>query len=254
MQVKLKKKIARKRSSNIPKKKKKSLYFGKEAHQAIIDYQKAECRDQRNEIYVERIKNSFDKLAENLIFIHGFSKNQQHFHLLKSDCVSFLYEILEKFDSERGSKAFSYFNVCAKNFLIIRSKKDTKNRQRNVSIEDLTNLSMAERKAVEHYKIIPSQDDILIQEEDKEILKEVLGKVKNKANNENEKLCIDAIIKVFANVDNLDFLNKRAIFVYLREISGLNPKQLSVSISNIRKYYREVVGSDDFYQLFKNLS
>ena len=100
-------------------------------------------------------------------------------------------------------------------------------------------------------KIIQEELGSIIQEEDKEILKEVLGKVKNKANNENEKLCIDAIIKVFANVDNLDFLNKRAIFVYLREISGLNPKQLSVSISNIRKYYREVVGSDDFYQLFK---
>ena len=56
----------------------------------------------------------------------------------------------------------------------------------------------------------------------------------------------------YIDLDNLDFLNKRAIFVYLREISGLNPKQLSVSISNIRKYYREVVGSDDFYQLFKS--
>lgn len=251
--MKLKKKtIKRANSKKAAGKKKKSLYFGKEAHQAIIDYQNCECRKERNSIYVSRIKHSFDKLAENLIFIHGFSKNQNHFHLLKSDCVSFLYEILEKFDRERGSKAFSYFNVCAKNFLIIRSKKDTKNNQRNVSINDLTNLSMAERKAVENYKIIPSQDDILIREEDKEILTEILVKVKNKANNENEKLCIDAITKVFSNVENLDFLNKRAIFVYLREISGLNPKQLSVSISNIRKYYREVVGSDDFYQLFKS--
>ena len=249
--MKLKKKTL-KRSNVNGKKKKKSLYFGKEAHQAIIDYQNCTCRKEKNKIYVSRIKHSFDKLAENLIFIHGFSRNQQHFHLLKSDCVSFLYEILEKFDSERGSKAFSYFNVCAKNFLIIRSKKDTKNSQRNVSIEDLANLSMAERNAVENYSVIPSQEDILVREEDKEILGEVLVKVKNKANNENEKLCIDAIMKVFSNVDNLDFLNKRAIFVYLREISGLTPKQLSVSISNIRKYYREVVGSDDFYQLFKS--
>ena len=250
--MKLKKKTVKRRRASTSQKKKKSLYFGKEAHQAIIDYQKCTCRDEKNKIYVKRIKHSFDKLAENLIFIHGFSKNQNHFHLLKSDCVSFLYEILEKFDSERGSKAFSYFNVCAKNFLIIRSKKDTKNSQRNVSIEDLANLSMAERNAVENYNVIPSQEDILVREEDKEILGEVLLKVKNKANNENEKLCIDAIMKVFANVDNLDFLNKRAIFVYLREISGLTPKQLSVSISNIRKYYREVVGSDDFYQLFKS--
>ena len=77
--MKLKKKTI-KRTKKTTGKKKKSLYFGKEAHQAIIDYQNCECRKERNEIYVARIKHSFDKLAENLIFIHGFSKNQQHFH------------------------------------------------------------------------------------------------------------------------------------------------------------------------------
>ena len=54
------KKISKK--SKKPAKKKKKSYFGKEAHQAIVDYQKAECRDERNQIYVDRIKHSFDKL------------------------------------------------------------------------------------------------------------------------------------------------------------------------------------------------
>jgi len=247
--VKLKKKTARRRRTS--SKSKKKLYFGKEAHQAILDYQGAPQREQKHEIYISKIRNSFDKLAENLIFIHGFARDQEHFKLLKADCVSFLYETLEKFDGARGSKAFSYFNVCAKNFLIIRSKKDLKNKQRNISIENFKNMNAAEKSAVENYKIIPSQDDLLILEEDKEILKEILGKIKDKVTNHNEKLCIDSIVKVFENIDNLDFLNKRAIFVYLREISGLNPKQLSVAISNIRKHYREIVGNDSFYILFK---
>ena len=119
-----------------------------------------------------------------------------------------------------------------------------------MSIEDFTKMSAVEKRAIENYKIIPAQDDVLIREEDKEILKEILEKIKNRVNNHNEKLCMEAIVKVFENIDNLDFLNKRAIFVYLREISGLNPKQLSVAISNIRKYYREIVGDNDFYRLF----
>ena len=41
-------------------------------------------------------------------------------------------------------------------------------------------------------------------------------------------LCAQAIRTVFVNIDNLDFLNKRAIYVYVREISGLTSKQLSV--------------------------
>ena len=46
-----------------------------------------------------------------------FAKDPVMFQTLKLDCVTFLYETLEKFDPARGSKAFSYFNVCAKNFL-----------------------------------------------------------------------------------------------------------------------------------------
>jgi hypothetical protein len=227
------------------------MYFGKDAHHAILEYQNAIARDKKHEIYVHKIKCSFDKLAENLIFIHGFARDQEHFKLLKSDCVSFLYETLEKFDGNRGSKAFSYFNVCAKNFLIIKSKKDLKAKKRNISIENFKNMSAAEKHAIENYKVIPPQDALLILEEDKQILNELLEKIQNRANNHNEKLCINSIVKVFENIDNLDFLNKRAIFVYLREISGLNPKQLSVAISNIRKYYREIVGNDSFYSLFK---
>ena len=40
--------------------------------------------------------------------------------------------------------------------------------------------------------------------------------------------------------NELDYLNKRAVFVYLRDISGLTPKQLSVSMSNIRKHYKDI--------------
>ena len=104
-------------------KKKKNPYFGKDAHNAVVEYQSTDVREEKHKIYDDKIRPSFEKLAENLIFIHGFSTSKSHFDVLKSDTVSFLYEILEKFDPSRGSKAFSYFNVCAKNFLIIQSKR-----------------------------------------------------------------------------------------------------------------------------------
>ena len=219
--------------------KKKKLYFGKEAHNAVVEYQNAQTREDRNIIYVDKIKPSFDKLAENLIFIHGLSTDKEHFQILKSDCVTFLYEILEKFDPARGSKAFSYFNVCAKNFLIIQSKKRNKNKLRHVSIDD-QGLSITEKQAIENHSIIPSQEDILIREEDKVLLKQILQEIKQKITNTNEIACINAIIILFDNIEDLDFLNKRAVFVYMRDLSSLNPKQLSVAMSSIRKHYREM--------------
>ena len=52
-------------------------------------------------------------------------------------------------------------------------------------------------------------------------------------------------------IGDLDFLNKRAVFVYMREISGLTPKQLSVAMSNVRKHYKEIKKGDcEYYSLF----
>lgn len=256
--MKLKKKIVSKNSKklenhkktrNAPKKKRKP-YFGKDAHNAVVEYQAAECRKQKNSIYTEKIKPSFEKLAENLIFIHGFSHSLAHFTQLKCDCVSFLFEILEKFDPSKGSKAFSYFNVCAKNYLIIQSKKRIKNRNRHVSLDDSDSLSMRDKNSIENYQLVESPEDQYILKEEIENIKVVNQKLKDKITNTNEKLCIDAIITLFSSIDDLDFLNKRAIFVYLREISGLNPKQLSVAMSGIRKHYRELCKNDDQYKLF----
>ena len=70
-------------------------------------------------------------------------------------------------------------------------------------------------------------------------LEHIRNKVKSSGKSKNDIACVEAIVTVFEQVDQLDFLNKRAIFVYVRNISGLNSKQLSASMSSIRKLYRE---------------
>jgi hypothetical protein len=243
----LKKKTVKKKSKN-------KLYFGKEAHDAIVRFQKTECLNEKEKIYEEEIRKSFHKLVENLIFIHGFAKDALSFQILKSDCVTFLYETLGKFNPDKGSKAFSYFNVCAKNFLIIQTNKKNKIKNRHVSLENFSDMSQKDKQSIESYGSVSSPEKSLIFNEDKEYMFEVLEIISNKAKNQNEKKCASAITTLFKSIDELEFLNKRAIFVYLREISGLNPKQLSVSMSNIRRYYKDIIKNNDDYQfLFKGL-
>ena len=170
-------------------------------------------------------------------------QSKEHFVTLKSDTVSFLYEILEKFDPDKGSKAFSYFNVCAKNFLIIQSKKRLKNKMRHVSIDD-DSLSINQKYQIERYQVEPSPEQRMMEAESVGLQRELILKIKDRLTNKNEIACIDAALTLFENVNDLDFLNKRALFVYLREISGLNAKQLSVAMSNIRKHYREISKKD----------
>ena len=257
MNQKLKKKFSKRKVSiqikeDKKKTKSKKLYFGKEAHNAIIRYQTTDSREEKHKIYENEIKNSFSRLSENLIFIHGFARDPGDFNILKSDCVSFLYETLEKFDPARGSKAFSYFNVCAKHFLIIQTNKKNKNSSRSVRLDNFSELSARDRTQIENYDYLPSPESLLIFQEDKQRLKDVLSTISKKIKNENEKLCVHAVSKLFDSIDDLEFLNKRAVFVYLREISGLNPKQLSVAMSGIRKQFREIIRNNEEYQgIFK---
>jgi len=223
-----------------------SLYFHKGTHDAIVKYQNSEDQSEREELYVVDILPAFSKLVENLIFMHGFAKINGSYEDLKGDCVSFLYETLGKFDPTRGSKAFSYFNVVAKNWLIIKSKQTIKRNRRHVSMEEILSLRSADALTIESHSLAPSPAYALIKAEALADLFDMLEVIKGRLKGENEISCINAVITLFNKIDDLEFLNKRAIFVYLRELSNLNAKQLSIAMSIIRKHYREISKNGDF--------
>ncbi len=225
------------------------MYFTKETQAAIEEYQQEPDRTAREKIYKERIASAFEQLAESLIYVYGFNSPYETVASMKVDCVAFLYETIHKWDPARGTKAFSYFNVVAKNWLIIRCRNAKKNFNRHVSMSDLNAMSSRDKNAVANYQVIPGPDEILEKRNFKNEMNKVIEELESRVKKQNEVLCVEAIKTVFENVDNLDFLNKRAIYVYIREISGLNSKQLSVAMSKIRKHYKQIVHDDKIIDL-----
>ena len=221
-------------------------YFTADTQEAILKYQQTDVATERDEIYTKEIMPAFDKLAENLILIYGFAKGRHNFSSLKNDCVTFLYETIHKWDSTKGTKAFSYFNVVAKNFLILSTRKRKKVQDNSMSIHDLELFSSNDRSVIVNHQRVEAPDDILISFEKRNEINDVLDILKTKVSNKNDVACVNAITVVFKNIDELDLLNKRAIYVYIREISGLNSKQLSTSMSSIRKMYRQIKNEDLF--------
>jgi len=234
------KKIKRKRGS------KSNLYFTDETQRAIVEFQSEDDPKAREKLYVEEIMPAFSKLTENLIFVYEFSKGPDSYEVLKNDCVEFLYETIHKFDESKGSKAFSYFNIVAKNWLIIKSKQRATNTKRNISLSDINDFSARDSEVLESHNVVPSPDDIMIDREFRDLIMKNLIEIKSRLTNENEIICINSVIKIFENIDDLELLNKRAVFLYIREMSGLTPKQLTVAMSNIKKIYRTLRGSDEF--------
>ncbi len=238
------KKVATRKT--VKRKKSKNQYFGPKEDLAIVAFQKSDDIREREVLYNTLILPAFDKLVENLIFIHEFYRLHDSYETLKHDCIEFLYETIYKWDSSRGTKAFSYFNVVAKNWLIIQAKKRSKYLKRSVSIDDPKSMAAYEIETIQNFDVIPSPDSIVSHAERMDAIFKCLYEIKEKLTNANEILCINAVIVVFERMDDLDFFNKRAVFLYLREISGLSPKQLTAAISSLKKNYRELRGRDDF--------
>ena len=226
--------------------KKAKLYFSADTQAAIEKWQAEELQEKRDEIYTKEIRIAFETLAENLILIYGFAKGKHDFGSLKNDCVTFLYETLHKFDASRGTKAFSYFNVVAKNWLILNTRKRKKVQDNAYSIHDLESFNSRDRTAILNFQVSESPDEIMMKKEKPDEIKKVLKLIRQRVSSTNDVLCVEAICIVFDKVDELDLLNKRAIYVYIREISGLNSKQLSTSMSTVRKLYRQIKGEELF--------
>jgi hypothetical protein len=214
------------------------MYFDSETQRSIEQFQLTSEIPARHELYLTKIMPAFNKLVESLIFVYGFATPNEPIDHLKNDCVTFLYESLHKFDSSRGTKAFSYFNVVARNWLIISSKNRQKKIKRFVSIEDLKENKSAEAEMYHNMIIASTPEEQIIEFGQKDMIIETLKKIKRQLNQQHEHACIDAISTVFEQIDDLDFLNKRAVFVYVKNISNLNQKQMGSAMSIIRKHYR----------------
>ena len=68
----------------------------------------------------------------------------------------------------------------------------------------------------------------------------MLYEIRTKVKTENELSCINSIITIFEKIDDIDLLNKSAILLYMRELSGLSPKQLTTTMQSVKKHYRRM--------------
>ena len=59
---------------------------------------------------------------------------------------------------------------------------------------------------------------------------------------ENEKKVLLAVKILFESSNDIEIFNKKAIYLYLREITGLNTKQVVNNLNKLRKKYRAFKG------------
>jgi hypothetical protein len=240
------KKKRRKITRRKPGTKSAGNYFTMDTQQSIVNYQAEEDWNKKEQIYVKEILPAYDSLVENLINVYGFKVMYENKKDLKAECLEFLYTTVNKYDVTKGSKAFSYFNVIAKNWLTIKSKQNVKRLKTYISSDNKEAFSNADLAAFESFNIVPSYEDLVANAEMQKMLKKIIVELARRVRTENEIACVGAIHQIVDNLEDIDILNKRAVLLYIREITGLTSKQLSVVLASLKKHYREIKKQEDF--------
>jgi len=161
---------------------------------------------------------------------------------LREDCKNWLITVLNKFDPSKGSKAFTYFSVVSKNWFIAEVKKTSKKAKREIHLDDYyfssetnTTVKNTMQQLVVHNTYIEDRN----QYEFFAHLKSEVEQWKKLPLRPNEMKTVQAIEILFNESQNIEIFNKKAIYLYIREITGLNTKQVVSSLNKIRKRYSE---------------
>lgn len=217
--------------SRTRKSKKSKHYFTKEHEKAILEYCSTNCNRKKTEIYVTMLQPAFSEMVDKIVFTYKFT-TLPNIDVLREECKIWLMTILDKFQPEKGHKAFSYFSVITKNWFIHKVKKQKRKNQRELDYD------AAPKKYEQEY--LATEESWVSEQLEKEFWRSFYQDMKSwefDDMRDNDERVYKAIIVLFESKDDIEIFNKKAIYLYLREITGLNTKQVVNSLNKFRELY-----------------
>ena len=217
------------------RKRTKKQYFTADTDLAIKEYLASSNKLERDEIFQTRIHYAFYKLAENLIHTFKFYYTEvDDLEDLKHEVICFLLEKLDYFKPEKGTKAFSYFSIVCKNYLILYNNNNYKKKTATVDV-----LKADEDDGVLHQ---------LGRDGRKEDIKDFIDYFTEYVDkhmyslfkkDHDRKVC-DAVNILFKRRENLEIFNKKALYIYIREMTDVDTPVITKVTKILKKLYRKL--------------
>ena len=220
----------------MPRKAKKGstrYYFTDGTEQAVIRHNKETRPHMRERIYNEHIRTPFEKLAENIIHTFKFYYFDVPSDDVKHEVVSFLYMNMHKFTEGKG-KAFSYFSIVAKNYLILHNNNNYKRMKQHDS-EEVTDYKRDPVTEMRNKDFNSAQVEYLktLGEYWKNNLTTVFKRKKDLD-------VANAVIELIDMRDKIENFNKKALYILIREMTGSNTQHITRVINVMKKHHNQL--------------
>ena len=220
----------------MPRKAKKGsarYYFTQKTEDAIIRYNNEKRATMRNRIYNDHIAAAFDKLVENIIHTFKFYYFDVSSEEVKHEVVSFLVMNMHKYTEGKG-KAFSYFSIVAKNYLILHNNNNYKKMKTHDKI-DVMDWDRSIQTEI-------SQQNT--NQEFNEFVQQMLEYWDNNINvifrRQKDVRVADAVLHIFRIKGNIENFNKKALYILIREMTQSNTQHITRVINVMKKYQKGI--------------
>jgi len=210
-----------------------NYYFTKVHEDAIVEYCKTKDTKRRTDLYVQYLKPVFEEMVQKIVFSFKFT-TLPNINSLIEEANIFLVTVLDNYDPNKGFKAFSFFSIITKNYFIHKVKKVTQQNKREFSEVELP-------KHLEQQYLATNNDyyDRRNQAEFIEALRNELDIWSCEDLKENERKVLEAVKIIYDSLEQLEIYNKKAFYLYLRELTNLSTKQIVINLNKLRARYKE---------------
>ena len=221
----------------MPRKRSKANYFTTETEEYINKYNESSDIDYRNKIFTEHIYYPFYKLAENIIHTFKFYYTDvDKIEDLKHEIVSMLLEEkIMKFDKNNGAKAYSYFGTIVKRWLINYNNKNYKKLKKIGSFTEMEDDSYNDSSDMDDGKTITLGQFLDI------YVTAMYDQLEIIFTKESEMKIADAILTIFSKRKDLDIFKKKALYIYIREMTDCETPHLTKVVNKLK---------DEFYIMY----
>jgi hypothetical protein len=211
-----------------------NVYFTPQTEAAIIAYNQASEPREKDRIYNEHTQQAFFKIAENVYNTFKFSYADVSPLEIQKQAISHMVANIDKYEPGKG-KAFSYFSIVAKNWFILDNNTTYKRFKKHVEICEQAGDAGEFVVEPEHEKQESETREfiaLMVDYWDKNVAKMF--------NKEKDLKIAHAVIEIFRNADRIDVFNKKALYLYIREIADCPTQKITKVINKMKSTQKNI--------------
>jgi|TARA_R100000951_G_scaffold116405_2_gene128073 DNA-directed RNA polymerase specialized sigma24 family protein len=207
----------------MPRKAKSKNYFTQDTEDAIVRYNNEPDSKVRSKIYEREIHYAFFKLTENIIHTFKFYYTEvDDIEHLQHEVITFLLSKIHLFDPSRGAKAYSYFGTIAKRYLILQNQKNYKKRIDKAPVDELF------KDDTHSYNLDdPDPANLPINQFLSLYVEYCTENLEKLFPKKHDAQVADAILELFRKREDIDIFNKKALYIYIREMVDVKTPKIT---------------------------